>query len=57
MIICAHLNLDSSAIPRVQMDLALKRIAQLRAQLTTGSDPCVPNSPHVEVGIYLQLLP
>lgn len=38
-----------SAIPNVQVDLALKRIDQLRAQVATGADPCVPNSPSVEV--------
>ena len=41
----------SLAILHVQMDLALKRIDQLRAQLAAGTDPCVPSSPTFKVGM------
>ena len=41
-----------TAVPQVQIELALQRIAELRNLSTDGVDPCVPNSPLPQVSVY-----
>lgn len=41
----------STAVPQVQIDIALNRIQELRNMSSNGIDPCMPTSPVLQVRI------